>query len=444
VLGHIQAESHFFYSAATNRILPLHSQIVDGHPLVGGCDTVDLAEQYGTPLYVYDELGLEEECAGFARAMSLGPEGSRGLYALKAFPAVAMAALAHRSGLGLLCASGGEVAVARAAGVPADDVVLHGNNKSDAELRCEVRRLIVDSIDEIERLGASGISADAWLRVAPGLDAGGHEFIRTGGVDTKFGVGLGQAVEAAKRLAALPTVRLRGLHAHIGSQVFGTDQHVALARLMVPLAAEVEEATGVPIKELDLGGGFAIAYTREDPAVASPSLLTTTVLREWPSDIALTLEPGRALVARAGVSLHRIGTVKEVPGIRTYVSVDGGMSDNIRPALYGARYEFLAADRADAPAEQVVRLVGKHCESGDILAPEAWLPADPRPGEILVTLATGAYAWAMSSNYNQLPRPAVVFCRDGRSRVVIRRETVEDLVRRNEPEPSGPHPAQRI
>ena len=429
MLRHVQAKSHVHYSRATNRILPAHSHIDAGHLVIGGCDTVELAERYDTPLYVYDEAGLEAECAAFAGAMASGPEGSRGLYALKAFPAIAMASLAHRAGLGILCASGGEVATAEAAGVPPKDRVLHGNNKSDAELRAAVGRLVVDSFDEIERLAQLDVAADLWLRVAPGLDAGGHEFIRTGGVDTKFGIGLAQVVEAAKRLSSLPRVRLVGLHAHIGSQVFGTDQYVALARLMVPLAAEVADATGSELLELDLGGGLGIAYTREDPTVASPTLIATAVLREWPSDVALVLEPGRALVGRAGVSLHRIGTVKEIPGVRTYVAVDGGMSDNIRPPLYGARYEFLLAGRADAPAEQVVRLVGKHCESGDILASEARLPPDPTPGEILVTLATGAYAWAMSSNYNQIPRPAVVFCRDGRSRVVVERETTGDLLR---------------
>jgi diaminopimelate decarboxylase len=361
--------------------------------------------------------------------MAAGPAGSSGLYALKAFPAIGMARVAHRAGLGTLCASGGELAVAQAASVPAWNRVLHGNNKSEAELRSEVGRLIVDSFDEIERLGALRIRADAWLRIAPGVDAGGHEFIRTGGVDTKFGVGLEHAVEAAKRLASLPDVRLVGLHAHIGSQVFGAEQYAALARLMVPLVNEVAQATGSALRELDLGGGFGIAYTRDDPPASAPGDVAARIFQEWPPELALVLEPGRALVARAGISLHTIGTVKEVPGVRTYVAVDGGMSDNIRPPLYGARYEFLLAGRADAAAEEPVRIVGKHCESGDVLANEAHLPADPRPGEILVTLATGAYAWAMASNYNQIPRSAVAFCRDGQAYAVVRRETAEDVLR---------------
>jgi len=433
VLGNVQAESHFLYSPATNRILPLHSRIADGHLVIGDCDSVELADRYGTPLYVYDEAELEDECVSFARAIGVGPDGSRGLYALKAFPSMAMAGLAFRAGLGILCASGGEVAVAEAAGVPAEHRVLHGNNKSDRELGSAVGRIVVDSFDEIERLASIGLDVDAWLRVAPGLDAGGHEFIRTGGVDTKFGIGLNQAVEASKRLASLPNVRLAGLHAHMGSQVFGAEQWIELAQLMMPLAQEVAEATGSTIRELDLGGGFGIAYTQDDPPAAAPGEVAARILEHWPADLALVMEPGRALVGRAGVSLHRIGTVKEIPGVRTYVAVDGGMSDNIRPALYGARYEFLLANRTDAPIEQSVRLVGKHCETGDILAHEARLPANPRPGDLVATLATGAYAWAMSSNYNQLPRPAVVFCREGRSRVVVRRETTDDLIRLHAP-----------
>jgi diaminopimelate decarboxylase len=412
-----------------SRVLPTHSSIEGGHLVIGGCDTLELAARFGTPLYVYDEAGLEQQCVDLARALAAGPPGSRGLYAVKAFPAVAMAAIAHRAGLGILCASLGELRVAQSAGVPASDLVLHGNNKSEEELRAPVSRMVVDSFDEIDRLERLGITATAMLRVAPGLDAGAHEFIRTGGVDTKFGVGMGQAVDAAKRLASIPTVRLAGLHSHVGSQLFGAEEHVELVRLMVPFLGEVSEATGVELRELDLGGGFAIAYTEHDPPVASPAAVAAEVLSHWPSDLGLILEPGRALVGRAGVSLHTIGTVKEIPGIRTYVAIDGGMSDNIRPPLYGARYSFCLAGRADAPLDQTVRIVGKHCESGDIVAPEAVLPAEPSPGDVLVTAATGAYTWAMASNYNQLPRPAVVFCREGQVTEVVRRETTEDLLR---------------
>lgn len=415
------------------RVLPVHSSIEGGRLAIGGCDTVELADRFGTPLYVYDEAGLEDECQTFAAAMAAGPEGSRGLYALKAAPLVAMARIAHAAGLGLLCASAGEVAVAAAAGVPREDRVLHGNNKSDHDLTAGAARIVVDSIDEIDRIERLGIEAFCWLRVAPGIEAGAHHFIRTGALDSKFGVGIGEALRAAKRIAALPRARLVGLHAHIGSHWFGAEEQTELARLIVPFAREVSEATGAPLREIDLGGGFAVAYTRGDPPLVSPAEAACQLLSEWPLDIALFLEPGRALCGRAGVSLHTIGTVKEIPGVRTYVAVDGGMSDNIRHALYGARYEFLLAGRAAAEAEQSVRIVGKHCESGDVIAGEAELPGDVRPGEILVTAATGAYCLAMASNYNQLPRPAVVFCRDGTARVVVRRETVEDLLRPQSP-----------
>jgi diaminopimelate decarboxylase len=415
------------------RVLPPSSRVEGGHLLIGGCDTVELADRFGTPLYVYDEAALEHGCRDFAAAMASGPPGSRGLYALKAFPAVAMARIASEAGLGILCASGGEVAVADAARVPEGSRVLHGNNKSEEELGAPVGRLVVDSFDEIGRLerlapGRPAAERSVWLRVTPGLDAGGHEFIRTGGVDSKFGVGLGDALEAAVRLAGVPGLHLTGLHAHVGSQLFGVEEHLELARLMSSFLQEACEATGQGLTELDLGGGFAVAHIRDDPPALAPAEAATEILRAVPPHISVVLEPGRALVGRAGISLHRIGTVKTIPRVRTYVSVDGGMSDNIRPALYGARYEFCLAGRTGQPAEQTVRIVGKHCESGDVLAAEARLPADPRPGEVLVTAATGAYAWAMASNYNQIPRPAVAFCRDGQARIVVRRETAQDLL----------------
>ena len=415
------------------RVLPVHASIENGRLSVGGCDAAELAQRFGTPLYVYDEAGLEDACRSLAEAIARGPAGSRALYALKAFPSVAMARIAHDVGLGLLCASAGEMAVAAAAGVPADDRVLHGNNKSDDDLESGAGRVVVDSHDEIDRLERLGIAAKCWLRVAPGLEAGGHHFIRTGALDSKFGVGIGEAQAAAKRLAALPDVELVGLHAHIGSHWFGAEEQVELARLMVPFLREVADATGAPLRELDLGGGFAIAYTRDDPDIVGPAEAAAQILRDWPDDLALVLEPGRSLVGRAGVSLHTVGTVKEVPGVRTYVAIDGGMSDNIRHALYGARFEFILADKADAPADLPVRIVGKHCESGDVVGDDVPLPADVRVGDVLVTAATGAYCWAMASNYNQLPRPAIVFCRDGEARVVVEREGIDDLLRLHHP-----------
>jgi diaminopimelate decarboxylase len=409
------------------RLFPPNATTDGGRLSIGGCDALDLVARFGTPLYVYDEATLRDACSAFADAIGGGPPGSRGLYALKAFPAVAMARLAHECGLGILCSTGGEHAVATAAGVPPEAIVLHGNNKSEAELRLPVGRLVVDSFDEIERLERLGVEADVWIRVTPGLEAGAHEFIRTGGVDSKFGVPLAQVEEAATRLSKLPGIRVRGLHSHIGSQRLEDETQVE--RVVLPLLRQLSETLGEPLTELDLGGGFPVAYTRADPPAVNPADIGRALLADWPPEVALTLEPGRSLVARAGITLHTIGTVKRIEDVRTYVAVDGGMSDNIRPPLYGAQYEFVVANRADEPAEMPVRIVGKHCESGDIVSNETLLPEGVRQGDVLATAATGAYTYAMASTYNVVPRPSAVFCLDGNSRVAIRRETVDDLLR---------------
>jgi diaminopimelate decarboxylase len=414
------------------RLFPASSSAEGGRLSVGGCDALELADRFGTPLFVYDEDELRVRCTEFAAAMAGGPDGSRGLFAVKAFPVVAMARLAHECGLGILCSTAGEHAVAAAAGVPASSIVLHGNNKSTEELQLPVGRLIVDSFDEIDRIERLGVAGDVWIRVTPGVEAGSHEFIRTGGVDSKFGVPLPQVVEAARRLSKLPGISVRGLHAHIGSQRLGDETRVE--EVILPLLRTVSEALGWALEEVDLGGGFPVAYTRDDPEAAVPAEVAHLLLAGWPDDVALTLEPGRSLVARAGVTLHTVGTVKRIEGVRTYVAVDGGMSDNIRPSLYGARYEFVLASRAGARADLPVRIVGKHCESGDVLALEAALPGRVGPGDVLATAVTGAYCYALSSNYNVVPRPAIVMCRGGEARAVVRRETVEDLLRLHERE----------
>jgi diaminopimelate decarboxylase len=412
------------------RLFPPNATVRDGRLVIGGCDALDLAAEFGTPLYAYDEAALIAECAAFATAIGAGPSGSRGLYALKAFPAVAMARIADAAGLGILCSTGGEHAVATAAGVAPEAIVLHGNNKSEEELLLPVGRLVVDSFDEIDRIERLGVQAHVWIRVTPGVEAGAHAFIRTGGVDSKFGIPIAEVGEAAGRLSKLPRVTLRGLHCHIGSQRLEDETQVE--RMVLPLLRVLSETLGTPLGELDLGGGFAVAYTRDDPEAVRPADVARGLLADWPRDVVLTLEPGRSLVARAGVTLHTVGTVKRIEGVRTYVAVDGGMSDNIRPALYGARYEFLVANRADQPATAPVRIVGKHCESGDIVSNETDLPECVRPGDVLATAATGAYTYAMASTYNVVPRPAAVMCRDGEAHIVIRRETVDDLLRLHE------------
>ncbi len=416
-------------------LLPMTARVrADGHLTVAGVDLLDLAEQVGTPLFVYDEDHLRARCR---EAVSAWGEGVA--YATKAFLCLAMAKLAHEEGMHLDVSTGGELYVGLAAGVPAARLVLHGNNKSEQELLqgldSGVGRIVVDSFDEIDRLTRLVAARDGrdrqavMVRVTPGVEAHTHDFVRTGQEDSKFGFGLasGAAAEAVARLRALPGVELVGIHAHIGSQVFRVES----------FAEEVEVLAGffVPLglHELCVGGGLGVPYVAGE---AAPSIeqWAATVLEACrragiPEGTLVTAEPGRSIVASAGVTLYRVGTIKELPGVRTYVAVDGGMSDNPRPVLYGSGYETFLPRRADAPRPRPVRVVGKHCESGDVVVADARLPADVAVGDILATPVTGAYGYSMASNYNQVPRPAVVFVAGGDARVVVRRETDEDMAR---------------
>jgi diaminopimelate decarboxylase len=352
-----------------------------------------------------------------------------------------MARLAHQEGMALDVSTGGELHTALAAGVPASRLVLHGNNKSDAELEralaVGVGRIVVDSFDEIDRLtrltATSGSSATAppavLVRVTPGVEAHTHEFVRTGQDDSKFGFGLasGAAAEAVARLRGLAGVDLVGIHAHIGSQVFRVasfaEEVEVLARFFVPL--------GLP--ELCVGGGLGVAYVagEETPSMAdwAAEVRAAATRAGIPPTTRLTAEPGRSIVAAAGLTLYTVGTVKELPGIRTYVAVDGGMSDNPRPVLYGSGYEAFLPRCADAPRPRAVRVVGKHCESGDIIVADGRVPAGLQVGDVLATPVTGAYGYSMASTYNRVPRPPVAFVAGGHSRLVIRRETEDDLLR---------------
>lgn len=414
------------------QLLPDTARIDDGGALsIGGVALTDLAAAHGTPLFVYDETHLRSRCREAVEAFGAGNV----TYASKAFLCTAMARLAHEEGLTIDVATGGELHVARAAGVPGDRIVLHGNNKSELELReaiaAGVHRIVVDSFDELDRLDhlhAHGLPApEVLLRVTPGVHAHTHEFIATGQDDSKFGftVSTGAAAQAIARAQASPSVRLVGLHCHIGSNVFAVDSFARAARVM----AELANPLGLP--ELVLGGGLGVAYVEgeEAPTLAAWGSVLTRAARDAGVTSRVMVEPGRSLVAAAGVTLYTVGTMKHLPGIRSYVAVDGGMSDNPRPVLYGSGYEaFLPRDaRAERPL--TARLVGKHCESGDILIFDAQLPADIAVGDVLCTPVTGAYGYTMASNYNKVPRPAVVFVRDGESRVVVRRETYDDLLR---------------
>jgi diaminopimelate decarboxylase len=406
---------------------------VDGHGRlsVGGCDVVELAERFGTPLFVYDEAHLRSRCREAVAAFGEGAVS----YAAKAFLCTAMARLVTEEGLGLDVASEGELHVALAAGFPPERLVLHGNNKSEAELRraleVGVGRVVVDSDDELDRIEAL-VAAGArpprvLVRVTPGVDAHTHEYVTTGRDDSKFGFGLGSGAAAAAvdRARRSPAVDLVGVHAHIASNVFLLSSFAKAVERLGPFVADLD------LPELSLGGGLGVAYVagEESPSLSEWATVLTKACADAGIHARLSVEPGRALVAAAALTLYRVGTVKELPGIRTYASVDGGMSDNPRPVLYGSGYEAFLPRATDAERPRTVTVVGKHCESGDVVVRDAIVPADLRVGDLLATPVTGAYGHSMASNYNKVPRPPVVFVADGEARLVVRGETLDDLLR---------------
>ena len=403
-----------------------------GQLTVGGLRLVDLAEQFGTPLFVYDEEHLRARCAEAVEAWGDGVA-----YATKAFLCRAMAQLAHQEGMCLDVSTGGELHVALRAGVAPERLVLHGNNKSAAELaraiEVGVGRIIVDSFDEIDRLRVLSVEAPAppkvLVRVTPGVEAHTHEFVRTGHEDTKFGFSIasGAAWRAVEELRSLTGVDLAGIHAHIGSQVFDVSSFEQaaeiLGRFFSPLGLD----------ELCVGGGLGVAYVNGESAPSQAEWAEAVRAACRAEGVApttrITAEPGRSIVAGAAITLYRVGTVKALTDLRTYVAVDGGMSDNIRPMLYGSRYEAMIGNRAEVAASFEATVVGKHCESGDVVVSEGFVPGDLAVGDILATPVTGAYGHSMASNYNKVPRPEVVFVADGAARTVVRRETLEDLLR---------------
>jgi diaminopimelate decarboxylase len=407
-------------AVAVSHVYPLGSRLNErGRLEVGGCDVVELAHEFGTPAYVYAEDDIRARAHAYTEAFRARTRRFEVIYASKAFPCTAAYRLLAEEGLAVDVASAGELHLALAGGFDPARIYLHGNNKTATDLeyalRVGVGTIVVDSFDEIERLRGRGPTV--MLRVAPGIRPATHSYIQTGQEDSKFGFGLDDVARAVEACAHAG-LELRGLHAHIGSQVFDLD---AFERL-----AEVLGAMGDwPL--LNLGGGLGIAYTADD---RPPSIeeYVDALLRHAPSGVTVLCEPGRSLVGNAGVTLYTVGTVKRRSGVRTYVAVDGGMSDNLRPMLYGARYEAEIADRFGGG--DACTIAGMHCESGDILVRDAVLD-DPRPGDVLVIPATGAYGHAMANNYNALLRPPVIFCRDGDARVVVRRETLDDLTARD-------------
>jgi diaminopimelate decarboxylase len=402
----------------------------DGMLAIGGCRVDELAARYGTPVFVYDEAQLRDRCREAVEAFGAG----RAIYATKAFLCRAMARLAHEEGMLLDVASGGELHVALAAGVPASACTLHGNNKSLDELRTAVeagvRYIVVDSFDELDRLDAlhaTGAAVpDVLLRITPGVHAHTHEYIATGQDDSKFGfnLGNGDAAAAVERAQRAASVDLVGLHCHIGSNVFAAESFGRAAEVMAGFAAPLD------LPELVLGGGLGVAYVEgeEAPTIAVWAKVLLDACRSLGVRSNVSVEPGRAIVAAAAVTVYTVGTIKRIPGVRTYVAVDGGMSDNPRPVLYGSGYEAFLPRAVEGARSRRARIVGKHCESGDVLLFNAHVPSDIAVGDLLAVPVTGAYGHSMGSNYNKVPRPPVVFVRDGDARLVVRRETYDDLL----------------
>lgn len=417
-----------------------------GHFAVGGVDTIALAKEYGTPLYVMDEALIRKNCRSFRESIERCYDGN-GLvcYASKAFSCKEMYRIAASEQLGVDVVSAGELYTALSAGFPAEHIVFHGNNKTPQELEyavdSEVGRIIVDNLTELELLEQIAKKADktvsVMFRIKPGIDAHTHSFIRTGQIDSKFGFALetGEAMAAVKEAAVLHHVKLKGLHCHIGSQIFDVDPFVEAAKVMMRFIAEIKQELGLTIGELNLGGGFGIKYTGEDKPVpydcymepVSEAIKAAAAQYELPVPFVY-IEPGRSIVGAAGITLYTVGAVKEIPNIRTYVSIDGGMTDNPRYALYESRYEMLLANKAAEEKTENVTVAGKCCESGDLLGKDIPLQK-AEPGDILAVLSTGAYNYSMASNYNRIGRPAVVMLNDGKARLIVKRESLEDLVK---------------
>jgi diaminopimelate decarboxylase len=422
---------------------------------LGGVDVRDLAAEFGTPVFVTDEEDVRSRCRDYVEHFG----GSRGdappdqdsgtdtrvFYAAKAFCSRAVLRWVASEGLGVDVCTGGELEVALSAGVDPSMIALHGNNKLPAELSravsAGVGHIVVDSFEEIARLvyiaEAAGVRPRVLVRVTTGVEAHTHEFMATAHDDQKFGFSLasGAADEAVRRVLALPSLEFAGLHSHIGSQIFDTAGFEVAAHRVIDLAARIHAEHGIAIDELDLGGGFGIAYTSEDDAPEVKSLaqglrsIITAQCAAFGLPVPrLTIEPGRGIVGTSTVTLYEVGTIKDVDGLRTYVSVDGGMSDNIRTALYDASYTCALASRSSDAPPMLSRVVGRHCESGDIVVRHAYLPSDLAPGDLLAVAGTGAYCRSLASNYNHLPRPGVVAVRDGTARVIVRGETLDDLL----------------
>ncbi len=427
-------------------MLHFGTQCVDGrgHLTIGECDTVELARRFGTPLYVLDEALIRDNCRRYLRAFHRRFPDVEVAYSGKALLTKAICKIVESEGLALDVCSLGELQTALAVDFPVGRINMHGNYKLDEEIDLAVSsgvgRIIADCLPELERISDSaarhGTTARVMIRVRPGIKAHTHEYIQTGHEDNKFGLGLpdGEALSGAQRAMELPHLELVGVHCHVGSQIFALECFERAAEVMLGFMAEVREATGLELAELNLGGGLGIQYTHEDTPPSLDHLaevicgaVATGAEKHGLPVPRLMLEPGRSIVGEAGTTLYRVGVVKHIPGIRTYVAVDGGLSDNPRPALYQAEYEAVVANKAHLGPLQRVRVSGRHCETDTLIESIALQPVEP--GDILAVFSTGAYNYSMASNYNRFPRPAVVLVQDGEADIIVERETAADLLR---------------
>ncbi len=417
-----------------------------GHLVIGGCDCTSLAGEYGTPLYVMDEMRIRESMRRYRDSIDKFYQGhGRALYASKAFSSLYIYKMAKEEGLGVDVVSGGELYTAVKAGFDPEKIVFHGNNKSYDEIKMAidlgVGRLVVDGEGEIEMIDSisreKGVKTRILIRVKPGVDAHTHQFISTGQIDCKFGFAIenGEAIDFIKKALTFETVEIMGLHCHIGSQIFLFEPFKCCAEIMMNFYAQLKDELGLRLPELNLGGGFGIKYIEDDTPVSYEGYIEAVsgVIRDIckAEDLEVPfiyMEPGRSIVGDAGTTLYTVGTIKDIEHVRKYVSIDGGMADNPRYILYGSEYDGVLANRANDPVAETVTICGKCCESGDIIIENCRLPKAER-GDIMAIMSTGAYNYSMSSNYNRIPRPPVVMVKDGQSRVIVKRETYDDIIK---------------
>ena len=408
-----------------------------GHLTIEGADAVELAERFGTPLYVYSESKIRQKIREFILSVNKYYNGNgMVVYASKAFSCKEMYRICMQENIGIDVVSGGELYTALSVNFPAEKIVFHGNNKTHDELVSAVEngvgRIVVDNLTELKKLDEiakeRGKVAGIMLRIKPGIDAHTHDFVKTGQIDSKFGFALetGEAMEAVKTAIDMKNVNLRGLHCHIGSQIFDVDPFELAAKVMLEFYRDIKSETGTELPELNLGGGFGIKYLKSDSHKNVAAVVSTFSHELGIKTPFILIEPGRSIVGVAGVTLYTIGNVKHIPNVRTYVSVDGGMADNPRYALYRSDYEVVCADRAEEDRTETVTVAGKCCESGDLIQEDTKLQA-VEAGDTLAVLSTGAYNYSMASNYNRIARPAVVMVKDGEARVIVKRETYEQI-----------------